>query len=59
MSVNRIRNFRITLTLTESERKQIERDAAEAEMGLAAYCRFILLNKTGKRGEEVKMSGKF
>ncbi len=59
MSVNRVRDFRIMLTLTEAEKKQIENDAAKADMNVAAYCRLILLNKTKKRGEEVKPNGKF
>ena len=59
MSVNRVRDNRIMLTVTEAEKKQIERDAAEADMNVAAYCRLILLNKTKKRGAEVKLNGKF
>jgi hypothetical protein len=58
MSVNRVRDNRIMLTLTEEEKAQIERDAAAADMNVSAYCRLILLNKTRKRGEEVKLNGK-
>lgn len=58
MSVNRVRDNRIMLTLTEEEKAQIERDAAAADMSVSAYCRLILLNKTKKRGEEVKLNGK-
>lgn len=46
------------LTLTEEEKAQIGRDAAAADMNVSAYCRLILLNKTRKRGEEVKLNGK-
>jgi hypothetical protein len=47
------------LTLTKAEKRQIEKDAAKADMSVAAYCRLVLLNKTEKRGEEVRPNGEF